>query len=669
MTYYYINSMSNIKRKDTVKGDGIFDYYNTVRYGRNDYPPYVRDLISKYGNNIIKTITIDRTPLSKTTYGLLNVVSFGQIQRKMKNQPYDKLYHLRIIILLDNNIRLGLEKNEVINMVLNPKIAKNAELKQVQQIPDNLKLDDLLKGGQKILGDKYFKYNGYDNNCQDFIVALFKGSNIGNEQDINFIKQDTKVLFENNKSVVNAMKKVTDIGAKINDIRYGTGLSKIQSVLFKKPEWTHKKAINWLKKHEFKGLELDEKPEHLRYRQQDPQEMENNGYHFITKPLHKNIEFIIGYQNKQMPRKTLIEGKGHGASTRRRRVDTTLLSLARRLSPMQIRTLLRAYDEIDNLDERQEFLNNLGDLTITELRNELHRQAREYSIMDNERREFIQTVEAEPRPIYVSNGDEREEDYNGPIIHADIEDTTYIPDVEIIRGNTSDIHRPILVASRVRNSGDDSDSDSDTISDSSSDSDSDSDDEDIRQASGTGLDSERKINKMIKQLRKQIKQHHKIHGGKLNIARSFKKLGSTVKRGFMDKFAKPAGKYITAKKGGLASDLLHHGVPLVTGTLAGVAGNVLGGPMGSVVASQIGSRLGKTGADALGKKIGVGLKRRGRPPKAKGSGDLIHIDIDSHNARGKKAINKMEGGSVRHPKGSIEAKEHMAKLRSMRKNK
>ena len=459
------------------KGKGIFDYYKTVRYGRNNYPPYVRDLIAKYGNKIIKEIVIVRTPLSKLTYGALNIVSLGQIQRNLKNQPYDKLYHLRINITLEDNTHLALEKNEVINMVLNPSLENNSETKQVKQLPINLTLNDLLKGGEKIQGDKYFKYNGYDNNCQDYIMALFKGSGIGDEQDFNFIKQDTKSLFENNQTLINNIRRVTDLGAKINEIRFGTGLSKIQSVLFKKPEWSHRRAVNWLKKHDFKGLELDEKPEHLRYRQLDPQEMENNNYHFITKPLHKNIEFIIGYQNNTMPRKQKLE------------------------------------------------------------------------------------------------------DFN-------------------------------------------SDSDSDTDSDTSSEC----------------SEDERDIKRKMKDIRRHIRRHQ-IKGGKLNIANAFKKLGSTIKQGLQ-----PVANYVTAKKGGLASDLLHEGVPIVTGALCGAVGEYFGGPMGGIVAGELGSRAGEAGANALGKKIGVGLKRRGRPPKASGSGDLIHIDISSHNAKGKKASNKMEGG-------------------------
>ena len=168
------------------------------------------------------------------------------------------------------------------------------------------------------------------------------------------------------------------------------------------------------------------------------------------------------------------------------------------------------------------------------------------------------------------------------------------------------------------NSDTDSDTDSDTSSECSED--------------------ERDIKRKMKDITRHIRRHQ-IKGGKLNIAKSFKKLGSTIKKGLQ-----PVANYVTAKKGGLASDLLHEGVPIVTGALAGAAGEYFGGPMGGIVAGELGSRAGEAGANALGKKIGVGLKRRGRPPKASGSGDLIHIDISSHNAKGKKAMNKMEGG-------------------------
>ena len=166
----------------------------------------------------------------------------------------------------------------------------------------------------------------------------------------------------------------------------------------------------------------------------------------------------------------------------------------------------------------------------------------------------------------------------------------------------------------------------------------------------SGSDSEGEIIRDMKNLTHKIHKHHKMRGGKINIVKTFKKLGSTIKKGFTDEFAKPAEKYITSKKGGLASDLLHEGVPIVTGALAGLAGDALGGPLAGIALGEAGSRLGSYGADQLGKKIGVGLVR----------GDMVHIDIGSHNAKGKKATSAMKGDGMH---------EKMARLRAMRKPK
>jgi len=102
------------------------------------------------------------------------------------------------------------------------------------------------------------------------------------------------------------------------------------------------------------------------------------------------------------------------------------------------------------------------------------------------------------------------------------------------------------------------------------------------------------------------------------------KMGTDAQRGVGTKDQSPTkitGKYITRKKGGLSSDLLHHGVPVVTGAMGSMAGSMLG-PEASYMGSTLGSQAGAQGADYLGKKIGVGLpKKRGCPKK--GSPEMI----------------------------------------------
>ena len=250
----------------------VGEYADVVLHGRNDYPPKVRDLISKYGDKTISSITIDRTPVPSLLTGALNAVSMGQFQKKLDKEPYDKVYHLRADLTFSDGSRLAIEKNEVINMYERPKRLPKSEQIQVSGIPSGLTLNNLLDGAEKIQGGKYFKYSAYDNNCQDFIMAVLKGSNLGNEEVYKFVKQDSKALFKNDSFTRKFANTVTDLGAKVNEITTGAGLeddgeSEIQSIVFNKDKWTKRKAINWLKKHNYEGLDCDEKENTLRFRQ------------------------------------------------------------------------------------------------------------------------------------------------------------------------------------------------------------------------------------------------------------------------------------------------------------------------------------------------------------------------------------------------------------------
>lgn len=403
------------------------DYIDTVMYGRGDYPPKVRDLISKFGNKVIRSITIDRTPVQAVLKGALNVISKGAFLKRLGRTPYDEIFHLRIDITFDDNSIIALEKNEVINMYTNPVKKEGSEQKQVDNIPMGITLNKLLEGGQKLQGKKWFGYSAYNNNCQDFILSLLKGSSIGTEQDYNFVKQDTSSLFKGDSFLRKFSNTVTKIGAKANEITQGSG---------------------------------------------------------VTQPYKAN---------------RIIKDK------------------------MRMRT--------------------------------------------------------------------------------------YSTD---------------------------------------SDSESDSDDDRIK---GCGLSDEKSILKQMKHLEKQIDSHHRMHGGKIRIAKAFGNLGKTIKGGFEDvtgrEFKSPeemretfmvndakrignkisagakkagydTGDYITSKRGGLASDLVKYGIPATTGTVFGALGTVAGlNPVGGIAATALGTKLGAVAANQITKKTGVGF----------------HIDINSHNAK------------------------------------
>jgi len=536
----------------------VKDYVKTVVHGRNDYPPAVRELIKKYGNKLIKSITIDRTPVVKALQSVLNFVSGGKFNERLDQMPYDEIFHLRIDITFDDNSVLAVEKNEVINMYEKPVKKEGGEQRVIEHIPEGTTLNAMLDEAKKIQGSKYFDYSAYNNNCQDFIMALLKGSNIGTPEDYAFVKQDSKSLFKNDSFLRKFANTVTDIGGKANEIIFGSGIggSVVQSVIFDKDSWTVKKAIKWLKKHNFEGLDVDEKSDTLRFRQVEP----SNKNSYATKSIGKDIEFVIMYTNKEKP------------------------------------------------------TNN------------------KYNKMPRESKMY--------------------------------------------------------------------DSDTDSGSDS-------------EEFSGSGIRQEKALLKRMAKLTGDVEEHHAVHGGKINIAKAFKKLGKTIKKGWekeiedpAEKLANKAGKYITAKKGGLATDLIDYAVPAATSAIVGGLSGMATGGVGGVLGSAAGSKLGKEViAPALHKATGAGVKgRKGRKTamqqlfeahdareaeelkknaleiskymadevKAmkrakKLSGGSIHIDIASHNAKGK-ATNKMSGDGLgpRPAKGSPEMKEYMAKLRARR---
>jgi hypothetical protein len=62
--------------------------------GRNDHPPKVRNILKKYGGEIIVSYKIKRTPVSSLITSALSAVSLGEFGKRFKNSDYDQLFHL-----------------------------------------------------------------------------------------------------------------------------------------------------------------------------------------------------------------------------------------------------------------------------------------------------------------------------------------------------------------------------------------------------------------------------------------------------------------------------------------------------------------------------------------------------------------------------------------------
>ena len=203
----------------TVLGKKIADkierYGDAVLFLSNlPLPPSVKEYLRKYGDENINKIVIVRNAVQKLLTGAMNAVSLGSFSKKFSRLPYDDLFHLQLWVTTPSGV-FSIEKNEVITMSFNPTPKQNAEFQEVALKP-NLTMNKLMLGSEKIQGDKWTRYDAYSNNCQDFVMSLLKGSGLGNENDYQFIKQDTDSLFKNDSFLRKFSRNLTNVGASVS---------------------------------------------------------------------------------------------------------------------------------------------------------------------------------------------------------------------------------------------------------------------------------------------------------------------------------------------------------------------------------------------------------------------------------------------------------------------
>ena len=269
-----INPVSNFVESAI---DSVEAYKKDVINGRTDYPPKVRTIIKAVGEIPITSIQIVRTPVQSILIKILNALSGGRFKKKLSETPYNKLYHLFIIATLSDGQKVSLEKNEVINMDTGAN-TRGGEIMDMSNIPSDLTINKLLQAGLEVQGNKFYDYSAYDNNCQDFIIAIT--SKIATPEEKSFIKQDVKQLFTPGlRKIANTATKA---GAVVNTITTGSGMKEF------KPKGNKKELYKMRKYQSYDDDESDSDIEgqgirHMLYHSSgDPSSMMGRGF----KPKH-----------------------------------------------------------------------------------------------------------------------------------------------------------------------------------------------------------------------------------------------------------------------------------------------------------------------------------------------------------------------------------------------
>lgn len=208
------SKVMDVLQGDIQEGDGLL-----VREA-GQLEPSGRQLLSDIGDEEIKTIDIVRTPLSSFTKTFLNIISLGQFE-KISKKYYDEMFHLSLWI----NGKYNLEKNEVVKFNReNPK-KSNSQVKSVSVIPAGITIQQLIDNAIKRMGKENFSnYDAERLNCQNFVLNVLDGSNIGDKSDGEFIFQDASKIFQELPEYSKVLGKVSvKLGAIFNRLMYGEG--------------------------------------------------------------------------------------------------------------------------------------------------------------------------------------------------------------------------------------------------------------------------------------------------------------------------------------------------------------------------------------------------------------------------------------------------------------
>lgn len=216
---------------DTVKNiaglvkEGVSGLKDKIFFPPNKLPGGSQKVFNKYAAEKIKGITVYREPINSMVNKAINMLSLGAFDKAKKSLGYDDMFHLFMVVYTYKGA-VRIEKNERITLTdLGAKDISGKESVNIDNVPANLTLDMFFENARKAVGDhKFFQYNAFENNCQDFLMMLLENSMSVNPDVKTFIKQDAEALLKQQPGYLSSIAQfATDTAGKISQVVSGQG--------------------------------------------------------------------------------------------------------------------------------------------------------------------------------------------------------------------------------------------------------------------------------------------------------------------------------------------------------------------------------------------------------------------------------------------------------------
>lgn len=211
---------------EVLSGSGLFDSLvkgakaiigrvSDIAKGiRRDYPPDVRVLLAEISNKPIIAMNIRRDPIRSFLNTAINLITLGKWNQARKDYAYDKVFHLGVEFELGDGRVYVAEKNQTLNIAPTLPSDKDTERLPVKLPATPLTVGEMLAKTQAVQGDRYFLYDAFDNNCQDWIVDLLTANGLSTPENTAFVKQPLEGVLRTLPGYTSKVARVaTDLGA------------------------------------------------------------------------------------------------------------------------------------------------------------------------------------------------------------------------------------------------------------------------------------------------------------------------------------------------------------------------------------------------------------------------------------------------------------------------
>lgn len=201
---------------------------------KTQYTDSVKDILSKYGNFGITSMTIEKQPVDGKIMFLVNKITNDSLRELMIKHNIDAYYHisLRVDVIDDNGniIPFRIEKNENISITPYKPLPNSQYLSvQLDMVPRTMNI--ILTKTRLDIGEEHFYLYRFDSwNCADFIMEILRSNNLLTQQNQDFIYQNTDIIKKQMpQSTRSRVHLITKLASRIGHLR-GRGIEEENSI-------------------------------------------------------------------------------------------------------------------------------------------------------------------------------------------------------------------------------------------------------------------------------------------------------------------------------------------------------------------------------------------------------------------------------------------------------